>query len=92
MNKKIIGLILTIGLALNITGCQSVAKNFGGTTTVDLPENKKLVECTWKESSLWYLVKDMNENDIAETYEFRESSNFGVMEGTVIIKEHKTNE
>jgi hypothetical protein len=31
----------------------------------------------------------MRDEDIAESYEFQEDSNFGVLEGTVIIKENK---
>ena len=92
MKKKIICGILILGTLISLTGCQTVAKNLGGTTTVDLDENRKLIECTWKEDSLWFLTKEMKEDDIAETYEFKESSNFGIIEGTVIIKEHKTEE
>lgn len=90
MKRKLICVGL-LGLSMfNIVGCNTVAKNFGGTTTIELPENKKLIECTWKDSdSLWYLTRDMKENEIAETYEFKEDSNFGLLEGTVILKESK---
>ena len=90
MKKKLIGLFL-IGLTFGscITGCNTVAKNFGGSMTVDLPKGKKLVEITWKDDSLWYVTKDMKEDDVEETYEFKEDSQWGAMEGTVTIKEHK---
>lgn len=65
-------------------------RQFDGTQNINLPENKKLVNATWKENSLWLLTKDMQNKYIAETYKFEEDSNFGVMEGTVIIKENKT--
>lgn len=31
----------------------------------------------------------MDSTDVAETYEFHEESNYGIMEGTYIIKEIK---
>ena len=78
-------------MVMSITSCtdQQMAKQYGGTETITLPENQKLVNATWKENNLWYLTKDMSETDSAETYTFHEQSNFGVWEGTVIIKEVK---
>lgn len=85
-------LILSIGLALTIlTACtdnQSV-RQFGGTATLDLPQNQKLVNATWKQDNLWVLTKEMSSTDSAETYNFKEDSSFGIMEGTYIIKESK---
>ena len=39
--------------------------------------------------SLWYLTKPMTEDDVAETYKFQESSDLGIMEGTVTVVETK---
>ena len=68
---------------------QERAKRFGGTSKVELASGKKLVMITWKNSDLWVLTRSMTANDVAETYEFKESSSFGVMEGTIIIVEKK---
>tara|TARA_R110001592_G_scaffold67_9_gene464 strand:- start:402 stop:665 length:264 start_codon:yes stop_codon:yes gene_type:complete len=86
--KKYIILLLAI---ITITSCtqNSRAKSFGGTAEVVLPKGKKLVTATWKDSNLWYLTKDMTEDDVAETYEFHEESSMGVMEGTYRIIEVK---
>jgi len=86
--KKYIILLLAI---ITITSCtkNSRAKSWGGTAEVVLPKGKKLVTATWKESNLWYLTRDMTEDDIAETYEFKEESGYGVMEGTYKIIEVK---
>lgn len=86
--KKYIILLLAI---ITITSCteNSRAKGWGGTAEVILPKGKKLVTATWKENSLWYLTKDMTEDDVAETYEFHEESSLGVMEGTYRIIEVK---
>ena len=46
--KKIIGVLL-ISAILCVTGCQSVARNFGGDITIELEPGLKLEEITWKE-------------------------------------------
>ena len=66
------------------------ARKFGGTATVDLEPGRKLMVVTWKEGgSLWYLTREMNSSDSAETYKFQESSSMGFVEGVVVIKEQK---
>jgi hypothetical protein len=62
---------------------------WGGTMKVELEKGQKLVDVTWKETSLWYMTKPMNESDIAETYIFQEESSFGLVEGKVIFIETK---
>lgn len=91
MKKRILALILLAAMAITTAGCsqQSKAKNFGGTYELNLDKGKKLVQITWKDDELWYLTRDMKEGKEAETYEFKEDSNFGIMEGRVIIKESK---
>ena len=77
--------------AITFTSCteNQRAKNFGGTANVNLEPNRKLVTVTWKEDQIWYLTRPMNGLDSAETYTFKESSSFGIMEGEVVIKETK---
>lgn len=87
MKKKI--LVLTIISILTLTGCQGVTKSFGGSMTLKLEPNQKLEMITWKDDSLWYLTKPMVEDDIAETHIFQQSSEFGLLEGTVTIIETK---
>lgn len=78
-------------LAALLSSCtqQSRAKEWGGTATIDLPKGQKLVTVTWKQAEVWYLTRPMNSLDSVETYTFKESSSFGIMEGEVIIKETK---
>ena len=87
--KKIISIIIVIVMIIALSGCQYATKHFGGSMTVNLEPNVKLVNVTWKEDSLWFLTKPMTENDVAETYCFKEDPEFGVFEGTVTIIEHK---
>ncbi len=90
MKKKILAFVLGLTLWFGMTGCQSVTKDLGGTTTIKLEPNQKLEEITWKDDSLWYLTRPMTDDDIAETHNtFQQSSNFGVFEGTVTIIEKK---
>lgn len=76
-------------MSLMLIACteQERAKSLGGTTKLDLPACEKLVTVTWKESQLWYLTRPFHEDDVAETYSFKEDSSYGLMEGQVIIKE-----
>ena len=89
MKKFFAVLIATTIVMTGLTGCQTVTKDFGGSTTVELEPNQKLEEITWKDDSLWYLTKPMTDEDVAETHTFKQQSNFGVFEGTVTIIETK---
>lgn len=87
MKKFLLGTFLV--LSIGLTGCQTAAKNFGGSMTIDLDPNQKLEEITWKDDDLWYLTRPMTSDDNAETHTFQQSKDFGVFEGTVTIIEHK---
>lgn len=92
MKDFILGLIVCIAIAVLVVGCtqQGMTKDMGGSTTIELEPNTKLEEITWKDNSLWYLTRPMTDDDVAETHTFRESSEYGVFEGTVTIIEKKT--
>lgn len=83
-------LIVIVVSAVSALQPQNLAKNLGGDVTVDLPEDTKLEEITWKDDSLWYLTRPMRDNEEAEVHTFQQSSNFGVFEGTVTVIEHKS--
>ena len=92
MKKNISMILITIvilTILLTLTGCQGAVKSFGGSMTLNLPENTKLEMITWKEDSLWYCTRPMRENEEAEIHTFQQSSEFGVFEGTVTIVETK---
>lgn len=90
MKRRMMVTGMIVGMFLAVVGCteQERAKNLGGSTTIELPEGKKLVMVTWKESQLWILTRDMREEDLVETYNFAEKSSWGIFEGNVIIKEN----
>lgn len=86
---KLMFMSIMVGfLVIGCTESQRV-KSFGGEMTVDLPAGKKFLNATWKEGiNLWYITRDRRSDEPIETYEFREQSNFGVVEGVVKFKEH----
>jgi hypothetical protein len=80
-------LLLLILLIPTLTSCNKFAKKLGGSITVELEKNEKLVSCSWKENSLWVLKRTRHPNETPEQYEYKEYSNYGIVEGTVHIKE-----
>lgn len=86
--KRVLFITLFISILMSCTD-NDIVKNFGGTTTIDLPNNIKLVNVTWKETNLWYTVRPMRIDEEAEVYTFQEQSSYGVIEGKYIIREHK---
>ena len=78
-------------LAIGAVGCtQNIrARAWGGTAKIDLPAGKKLVNITFKESNLWILTRVAKPNETPEVYELTENSSFGLLEGTVVIRETK---
>ena len=84
-----VALLLIVGsIVYSVGGCrQIIAKKFGGSITINLEENRKLVNCTWKDSQLWLLTTSRNTNEIAKSYKFEEKSTLGVLQGEVSIVE-----
>ena len=68
-----------------------VAKRIGGSAHITLPPNHKLVTLTWKQDALWVLYRPFREGEKPEYYVYKEDSKFGLIEGTVIIKEEAYN-
>ena len=101
MKSKIARLVSISAMCVVLSGCGSagekhvssdspnwLAKNYGGTTTIYIAPGRKLEEITWKgDDDLWVLTRPMREGETAEEYTFEQHSNFGLMDGQVIIKE-----
>jgi len=88
--KKILTLLMVVLAAFAMSSCteQSRAKDLGGETTIKLEPGQKLVEATWKgDGDLWYLTEPMDSDYIPKTKTFKESSSWGIMEGTVTFIE-----
>ena len=79
-------IFVVLGLAgIFIRGCsQTAARKYGMWETIMLEPGKELKMMTWQDADhLWLLVKDKKTG----TYEFKEHSKYGVLEGTIYIKE-----
>ena len=87
--KRIIILVALAASTLTFNGCtdNQAVKGWGGTMTIDLPPGQKLVNVTWKQAQLWYLTRPAKAGETPETLTFKEKSNYGMIEGTVIFKE-----
>ena len=86
---KITRILLGVLVFLSVLSCteNQRARTLGGVSTINLPKNRKLITATWKEANFWYLTRPKKAGDESETYEFCESSNFGIIEGKMIIVE-----
>lgn len=88
-------ILVILAVILLLTSCtqNQKARSYGGTETVNLPKGEKLINATWKgekgAADLWYLTEEMEPNYVPKKKYFRESSGFGVFEGTVIFIESK---
>lgn len=70
------------------SGCDNyMAKHWGGTMKVDLQCGQKLFDITWKDDNFWYATRSFRDGEFPEEYVFHAKSEFGMMEGSVIIKE-----
>ena len=63
------------------------AKQFGGTMTINLPENTTLVGATWKDNELWYIYRSRTNSETPKTTTMKEDSKFGLLEGKVLFVE-----
>lgn len=90
IKKKIIAFGIVAAMGISLTGCeQAMTKSLGGNMTIKLEPGTKLETIDWEDDSLWYLTRPMRENEQPETYKLKQSSEFGVFEGTVTIIESR---
>lgn len=90
--KFIISVILVIfGMAIGISSCteQSRSRSFGGDSTIRLQPGEKLIMATFKDDNIWYLVEPMEDDYVPKTKILKESSSWGVLEGSVTFIERK---
>lgn len=82
--------VIGIGIFLWNVSSNVRARSFGGTMTIKIPKGQKLINITWKEAgSAWYLTRPMRAGEEAEVHTFQEESNFGMLEGTIVVIESK---
>lgn len=81
-------LIVTAFVSLCLCGCDNVmSRKIGGNSDYHLKPGQELVNATWDKNNLWLLVRDKTKNP--PVYIFQESSNWGILEGSITIHEHE---
>lgn len=87
--KKLLILCASVMLILPISCTENArVRKFGGKTTYNLNPNEELIQLDWKGDNLWILTSEADPHFFKpRTYSFKEKSNFGVIEGEIIIKE-----
>ena len=79
--RKLTMVAITLLALVSCTDNQR-ARSFGGVETVKLEPNEKFINITWKQDNLWLIVQDT----VTGNYYAREKSNFGVLQGKVVIE------
>ena len=90
--RKLFALVLISMLTMLVaTSCtdNQRAKKWGGNMSYTVQPGEHFVNATWKDADLWYLTKEMKSTDTAETYTFKEKSDLGIQNGTVILIESR---
>lgn len=93
MIKNIFKTVALSAAFVSLAACDNIrAKALGGTMTVQIEQDQKFVNCSWKSSkdsgtSLWLLTRVRKEGEQPETYKYFEKSTLGLLEGTVVIQE-----
>lgn len=82
-----LSLVLSAIMFYDSCTSQERARMIGSTVTINLKPGEKLMECTWKDSNLWYLTEPMDSDYVPKTKVFKESDPWGLPEGKVIFVE-----
>ena len=87
----VVSVLLVILAAVMCCFCteNTRARVWGGKETITLSKGQKLVEVTWKENNLWYLVEPMDSGYTPKTKVFQEASRLGVLEGELTFIENR---
>lgn len=87
--KKILFIFIAC-ICMSLMSCeQPIARRYGGNMTVNLNAGERLVEVTWKENSIWYLVEPMDSDYKPKVKVFKENSVLGIAEGSITFIESK---
>ena len=85
----IIAIVLILAaVVFQFFGSKAATKVWGGSTTIDLPQGRKAVTASWKDNSVWVITREAKDGEKPETLSYKEYSNYGVIQGEVIIREH----
>jgi hypothetical protein len=87
---KRIFILLAIITLISFSSCKNKrVKKWGGSMTIELKANQKLMNVTWKDNDIWYLTTSMDSIDKPKQSVFQEKSNRGILEGRITFKESR---
>lgn len=89
IDRFILSMVILMAAIIVPGGCNDnmMARQYGGSERIELKPNQKLINITWKESSIWILTRNMRADEVPETYSFSEKSGWNVLEGNIVIME-----
>jgi hypothetical protein len=64
------------------------AKYMGGTMIYNLDAGEKFINMSWEGNELWIAHRPRRVGETPEVVTLHEKSQFGVLQGTIIIREH----
>lgn len=82
----ILGIVLFILYLVYSMTANVFVKKYGGSMTINLNKDERLVNMTWKDNDLWILTTT-DSNQSPKVYKFKEDSRFGILEGVITINE-----
>lgn len=77
-------------LSLLLVSCteNERVKHFGGQGTLEVPENRRFVNITWKEDNIWIVTRERTAGEVEKkVFFFEEKSALGILEGSFKIVE-----
>jgi len=87
MKKLLVLTVIVAGLFIVSCTDNVRARHFGGNENIQLETGVRVVNVTWKDGDLWILVKK-DETLKPTVYTFSEKSNWGIMQGQIVITEN----
>lgn len=88
---KALAILLMIIFICSCTKSQRT-RWLGSSMEIVLPAGEKLINVSWKDEDLWYLTRPMRDDEVAEVYQYKEKSAFGMFQGTITIREVRAKE
>jgi len=86
--KKLLVLAVIVAGLFTVSCTENIrARHWGGTENIQLESGNRVVNVTWKEGNVWILTKQ-DATTKPTVYTFAEKSNWGVMQGSIVIVEN----
>jgi len=83
-------ILISVLALVSLVGCENtLTRKYGGSMTVSIPCDQKVMNVTWKQDDMWYLTRPMDLSEDPSILTFKEKSVYGALEGQVILTESR---